>query len=211
MKLYDTLDISISSVWIFYLYEATFQKHLNRSIPVYLSVDPILQSISYHDFLDFGLLLTRKLLNKVFLLAKLKSSLRSFTVATMTWLLLQSICFTYDHVYVLFVVVIIRSFSHSWLITGFETRVTPRMPMTSPQFSMRSCSSIFNFLCSVLHIVVCPSVLFLLTTVLSVLLRFTASDCPFCILNILFDVIEIGIKHSWCIMMGDEVESMVEN
>jgi hypothetical protein len=41
---------------------------------------------SYQDFHDRGLLLTRKLLNKVFLLVKLKSSLRKFTVATTTWL-----------------------------------------------------------------------------------------------------------------------------
>ena len=67
--------------------------------------------------------------------------------------------------------------------------------MSSPQFSMSSCCSIFNFLCSVLQIVVCPSDLFLLTTVLSVL-RFTASDCPFGILNMLSDVIAIGIKYS---------------
>jgi hypothetical protein len=33
---------------------------------------------SYHDFLDRGLLLTRKLRNQGFLLAKLKSSLRKF-------------------------------------------------------------------------------------------------------------------------------------
>jgi hypothetical protein len=33
---------------------------------------------SYHDFLDRGLLLTRKLLNQGFLLAKLKSSFRKF-------------------------------------------------------------------------------------------------------------------------------------
>jgi hypothetical protein len=33
---------------------------------------------SYHDFLDRGLLLTRKLLNQGFLLIKLKSSLRKF-------------------------------------------------------------------------------------------------------------------------------------
>ena len=34
--------------------------------------------ISYQDFLDIGLLLTRKLLNQGFLLVKLKSSLRKF-------------------------------------------------------------------------------------------------------------------------------------
>jgi hypothetical protein len=42
---------------------------------------------SYQDFLDRGLLLTRKLLNQGFPLVKLKSSLRKFTVATMTWLI----------------------------------------------------------------------------------------------------------------------------
>ena len=41
---------------------------------------------SYQDFLDRGLLLTRKLLNQGFLLVKLKSSLRHFTIATTTWL-----------------------------------------------------------------------------------------------------------------------------
>ena len=41
---------------------------------------------SYQDFLDRGLLLTRKLLNQGFLLEKLKSSLRNVTVASMTWL-----------------------------------------------------------------------------------------------------------------------------
>ena len=39
---------------------------------------------SYHDFFDRGVMLTRKLLNHGFLLAMLKSSLRQFTVATMT-------------------------------------------------------------------------------------------------------------------------------
>ena len=41
---------------------------------------------SYQDFLDTGLLLTRKLLNQGFLLIKLRSSLRKYLVATMTWL-----------------------------------------------------------------------------------------------------------------------------
>ena len=40
---------------------------------------------SYQDIPDIGLLLTRKLLNKGFQLVKLKSSLRTFYVATATW------------------------------------------------------------------------------------------------------------------------------
>jgi hypothetical protein len=48
----------------------------------------ILQSLygSYHDFLDRGMPLTRNQLNQGFLVVRLKSSLRSVTVATMTWL-----------------------------------------------------------------------------------------------------------------------------
>ena len=41
---------------------------------------------SYRDFLDRRLLLTRKLLYQWFLMVRLKSSLRQFTVATITWL-----------------------------------------------------------------------------------------------------------------------------
>ena len=41
---------------------------------------------SYHDFLDRELLPTKKLLKPGFLVVKLKSWLRKFYVATMTWL-----------------------------------------------------------------------------------------------------------------------------
>ena len=41
---------------------------------------------SYHDFLDRGLLLIKKLLNQGFPLVQWKPSFRHFTVATMTWL-----------------------------------------------------------------------------------------------------------------------------
>ena len=45
-------------------------------------------------------------------------------------------------------------------------------------FQWGSCCSIFSFLCIVLYIIVCPLVNFLLTIVLSVLVRFKASDYP---------------------------------
>ena len=78
---------------------------------------------SYHDFLDRGLIITRKLLNRGFILVKLKSSFRKFyghyhdlinrygiSVSQMTtW-------------YFPFVVFTIRFFPHSWRITGFENR-----------------------------------------------------------------------------------------
>ena len=59
---------------------------------------------SYSCFLDRELLLTWQLLNQGFLAVKLMSS--------------------NDHGYVQFVVITIRSFPHSWLITGFVIRVT---------------------------------------------------------------------------------------
>ena len=42
---------------------------------------------SYHDFLNWGLLLARKLLNQRFLLVKLKSSLRKFYGLKRKWVL----------------------------------------------------------------------------------------------------------------------------
>jgi hypothetical protein len=42
-----------------------------------------------------------------------------------------SVGLTEDHGYVLFVVVIIQSFLPSWLITGFWTRVTRRVPLVN--------------------------------------------------------------------------------
>ena len=47
----------------------------------------------------------------------------------MTWLPLWNICVTNDHGYVPLVVSTSRFFSHSWLITGFVTRLTRRVPL----------------------------------------------------------------------------------
>ena len=47
----------------------------------------------------------------------------------------------------------------------------------------------------VLSIVVCPFVLFLLAIVLSALLRYTVSDCPFSIFKLFFDYFEIEITN----------------
>jgi hypothetical protein len=83
---------------------------------------------SYQDFLDRGLLLTRKLLQQGFLLARLKSLLRKF-YGRHYWLgsPLYYICVTNDHRYVPLVVNTSRSSPHSWLITGFVTRLTWRV------------------------------------------------------------------------------------
>ena len=89
---------------------------------------------SYQNFLDRALLLTRKLLNQGFLLVMLKSSLRKF-YGRHPWLgwPLWNICVTNDHGYVPLVVSIPRSFPHSWLISGFVTRLTRRVPLVEQE------------------------------------------------------------------------------
>jgi hypothetical protein len=91
---------------------------------------------SYQDFLDRGLLLTRKLLNQGFLLVKLRSSLRKFysSPPQLGWPLWNS-CVTKDPGYVPLVVNTSRSFSRSWLITGFVTRLTRRVSLVEQVFS----------------------------------------------------------------------------
>jgi hypothetical protein len=81
---------------------------------------------SHKDFLDRGWLLTRKLLNKGFLLVKLKSSLLQ---SSPRW----NICVTDDHRYVPLVVNTSRSFPRSWLITGFVTRLTRRVSLVEQE------------------------------------------------------------------------------
>jgi hypothetical protein len=69
------------------------------------------------------LLLTRKLLNQGFLLVKLKSSRSPLWLGWPLW----NIWVTNDHRYVPLVVATSRSFSRSWLVTGFVTRLTRRL------------------------------------------------------------------------------------
>ena len=93
---------------------------------------------SYQDFLDRGLLLTRKLLIQGFLLVKLKSWLRKYygelvnrygiSVSQMTTVM----------------------FPHSRLITGFVTRLIPRVPLVEQELFTHLLSS------------KCPTFIFLL-------------------------------------------------
>jgi hypothetical protein len=90
--------------------------------------------VSYQDFLDKGLLLTKKLLNQGFLLVKLKSSLRKFYGChqRLGWPL-WNICVTNDHGYVPLVVNTYRSFPRSWLITVCVTRLTRRVSLVEQE------------------------------------------------------------------------------
>ena len=105
--------------------------------------------------------------------------------------LMLNICVTNDHGYVPLVINTYRSFPYSRLITGFVTRLTRRVPLveqelltlpehlSSPPFLVGFLLLNLLFYMYVLSIVVCPFVVFLLAIVLSVLLRYTVSDCPF--------------------------------
>jgi hypothetical protein len=77
----------------------------------------------------FSVLLTRKLLNQWFLLVKLKSSKVLRSPPWLSWPL-WNICITNDHEYIPLVVNTSRAFPHSWLITGFVTRLTRRVPLS---------------------------------------------------------------------------------
>jgi hypothetical protein len=84
-----------------------------------------------------------------------------------------------------------RSFPHSWLITGFVTRLTRRVSLVEQELlTLRSTWVHTRFLVGLLYffwILVYHFVLFLLVIVLSVLLRYTDSDCPFGIFKLFLE------------------------
>jgi hypothetical protein len=136
---------------------------------------------SYRDILDIGLLLTRKLLNQGFILVKLKLHFEILRSPPWHGWPLWDICVTNDHGYIPFVVNTSSSFPHSWLITGFVTRLTRRVLLVEqeiPTFpehlnsppvfsgvhvtrSLVLCHVCFVdrclYFCSFGHCVVCPS------------------------------------------------------
>ena len=136
---------------------------------------------SYQDFLDSGLLLTRKLPRIPFGKVEVITSKVLWPPPWLGWPL-WNICVTSDHGYVPLVVSTSRSFPHSRLITEFITRLTWRVPLVEqeqhtlpehlsspPVFSgvgvtrslvlclyfVDRCSSFFTF--SFGHCIVCPS------------------------------------------------------
>ena len=123
--------ISILPLWTFHSYVATFQQYLHMEYTMYISQMLRYSRAcgSYQDFLDRGLLLTRKLLNQGFLLVKLV--ITSNILRSPPWLgwPLWNICVINDRGYVSLVENTSRSFPHSWLITGFVTRLTRRVAL----------------------------------------------------------------------------------
>ena len=92
---------------------------------------------------------------------------------------LGNICATNDHVYVLFVLITI--FLHSWLITGFVTKVTQWVALVEQELLtlLENLSSppVFSGVCVarslVFRVVSCISLFVLLTIVLPILLWFS--------------------------------------
>jgi hypothetical protein len=91
--------------------------------------------IAFNNIYITSTLLTRKLQNQMFLLAELKSSLRSKVLRSLPWLgwPVWNICVTNDYGYVPLVVNTSRSFPHAWLITRFVTRLTRRVPLVEQE------------------------------------------------------------------------------
>ena len=117
-------------------------------------------------FLDRGLLLTRKLLNQGFLLAKLKSSLRKLCGRHHDLVDLSSFM-TYHRV------------CNQINTTGATSGAGTAYPSGASEFTPFLVGFVLldlQLYVYVLQIVVCPFVLFHLAIVLSVLLRYTASD-----------------------------------
>jgi hypothetical protein len=134
----------------------------------------------YQDFLDRVFLLTRKLLNQGFLVVQLQSYFESFTVA---------ICVTNDYENVLFVLIIIQFFTHSWLITRFGTRVTGEVPhVEQVLITLLATESIPSFSGGrvALSLVFCVTFCRSLLVLSSFLFWFTAFDWPSGIFKLFF-------------------------
>jgi len=146
----------------------------------------------------------------------LSNYFESFTVATTTWLTVtEYLCHKWPLVPL--VVSTWRSFPHSWLITGFVTRITRRVPLVGQELLIRSehmssppvfggvgsvdfcvvlCRSLFVLLsfffwplcCLSFSFGHCVVCLFLLATVLSGLLLFVSSDFPFGIFKLFLNI-----------------------
>ena len=122
---------------------------------------------------------------------------------------LWNIRVTYDHWYVPLVINTSLSFPHLWITTGFVTRLARQVPLveqelhtstlqhhlsSSPVFSgIHVTQSLVLYVCLLDR---CLSFCTFFAIVLSVLLRFTDSNYPFCIIKlflILFVIINIHL------------------
>ena len=150
---------------------------------------------------------------------RLNSSHHCESLLSQPWVgrLLWNTCVTNDHGYVPLVVNTSPSYSNSWLITRFVTRVTRRKPLVQQElFTLPEhlCSpSVLSGVRFARSLVLrvffgdrCFTFLFQLAFVLFILLRYTDSDCPFGVFKLfflplccLFFDIWILIASLWCL------------
>jgi hypothetical protein len=149
---------------------------------------------SYRDFLDRGLLLTRKLLNQWFHFVKLKSSLRKFygrhyglvdrcriSVSQMNMDMLRLSKTIPDPI-----LIHVTRLTRRVPLVEQELLTLPEHLSSSPVFNVGSCYSIFRFMCMFCRSLFVFLPFYLLAIVLSVLFLFTASDYPFDIFKLFF-------------------------
>ena len=114
---------------------------------------------SYQDFLDIGLLLTRKLLNQWFLYVKLKSSLRKFYGHHHDLTVMKYLCHKRPPIFATcgkhFPVLssfmtyhkVCNQINTTGATGGAGTAYPSRAPEFTPGFQLGSCYSIFSFMC----------------------------------------------------------------
>ena len=99
-----------------------------------------------------------------------------------------------------------RSIPHSWLITGFVTRLTRRVPLVEQELPTLpehpSSSRVFSGICGTRSLIWCVClltvfVLFLVAIMLLVLLRFTDSDYRFGIFQLSWKDHSMNIFTKW--------------
>jgi hypothetical protein len=150
--------ISISPLWTFHLYVATFQQHLHME---YISIFPLWSfhlyiiiatfqqhlhmeylSLSWYDISELVvpirislIVAANKEATEPRVLIGYVEVITSKGLQSPPWLgwSLWNICVTNDHRYVAFVVNTFRSFPHSCLITGFVTRLTRQVSLVEQE------------------------------------------------------------------------------
>ena len=118
--------ISISPLWTFHLYVATFQQHLHMAY-IYISVDRVFQSLWFLWGFPWYMVADNREATEPRVPLGYVEVITSNVLQSPPWLgwPLWNVRVTNDHGYVTLVVNTSRSFPHSWLITGFITRLTP--------------------------------------------------------------------------------------
>ena len=107
----------------------------------------------YHDFLHRGLLLTRKLLKKGFLVVNWSHHFERFTeYLCHKWTRICSVCYNHKHVLLSFMTYhrVCNQSNTMGAISGAWTVYPSRVPQFIPRCLCSLCCSIFSFLRSVL-------------------------------------------------------------